>query len=148
MLLIAILITNAVTGFSQQSKRNTYLIVRFESGVNYNNDRYDRFFYILAEGGNPYATDVYRLLPFKTGTLEVNTGGSFFYGEIDSVSKYYNYFNTHTAAMEYMAKKGWQLVTVISEIYTEVKRDYKSLSDNEYPIVSSKPVYYFKKELE
>ena len=147
LLLIIFLAATSTTSLGQYPKANTYLVIRFQETLNYNNERNDPFYFIVPEGGNPNAAEIYRLISYKSGPFDENTGGSFFYGEIDTSARYYNYFNTHTAGMEYLAKREWQLVTVISEIYTQLKSESADGRYYPVPVVLSRPVYYFKKEI-
>lgn len=57
---------------------------------------------------------------------------------------YYNYFTNPTAALEYLAKHGWQLVSVLPQMIPNLNYD----TGTQRLIVLSRPVFYLKKEVE
>jgi hypothetical protein len=142
---IAFLLISAIA-IGQQSRISTNLIVRFDE--NYSKNTSSRYYIIRADWGNPNAALVYNLIPYKPEKDAINTGGVFFQPENDTANTYYNYFPSPTAAMEYLSHRGWHLVTVISEVVSGEK--FVSLGSSNTPIttVSSRPIYYFKKELQ
>lgn len=130
--------------YCQEYKQSTNLIVRFQSGFSKNTG--NTYYIINADAGNPNAVLIYNLIPYKPERDAVNTGGVFFIPENDTTNAYYNYFATPTSAMEYLSHRGWHLVSVISEVTS----DYTFPGSSNHPIttVSSRPVYYFKKDLQ
>lgn len=142
-LLSCVFVIFAIIASGQDLKRSTNLVVRFEDKFDRGNNR--KYYILHAEDGNPNATAVYNLISYKPERDAINTGGTFFVPENDTASAYYNYFTTPTAAMEYLGRRGWHLVTVISEVTSGYT--YPSSSDRTFTTVSSRPVYYFKKEL-
>jgi len=145
LLLIPCFFLAVQTTFSQPVHKSTYLIVRIGVAYNYNNDR---FYTLNAEAGNPYADEVYRLLPYITKKDADHTKASF-YDEYKNDFYYYNYFPNATEAILYLSEHGWQLVTVYNEIASGTRDIAPAGSLNYYPVttVSSQPVYYFKKDL-
>lgn len=151
LLLLAFLFT--LTGFAQKGKKkNVFLVVRLQSDryriksetVNaegFFDWHYEPYYKIDAEAGNPYASDVYALVPFvepKGKTDRNPVGVNFYYNRNDTSTTYFNYFKTATEALLFFSNTGWDLFTVITETHSGYPR-YTLENDT---------IYYFKKEVE
>ena len=146
-LLLAILITSiSFSSLAQHSPKMSYLVVRLDVKTDHFHKK--GFVCINAEQGNPAAADLYSLMPYDT---ERGPGTAFsFYSETpDTAVAYYNYFTNTTEALLFLSAKGWHLLSVNNEISTsgEFMRAANGLDLVPIASVSSRPIYYFKKEL-
>jgi hypothetical protein len=140
-LLSVVLALISITGFSQQQKRTHYLTTWFEKKYDYTAGHY--YHLMFAELGNSDVPEVSSLVVYKSGK-NLKNKDVYFYSELnDSARVYYNYFTNPTAALEYLAKHGWQLVSVVPQLIPDF--NYTSTSR---PIVLSRSIFYLKKETE
>jgi len=112
-------------------------------GVRNTNDYidYQKYYTINTDTNNPHATGIYALVPYKLSKAKnyANTlGASFYYERNDSTKYYFNYFRSATEALLFLSEMNWELVTVISEANWTTGQIF----------IESRPVYYFKKEIE
>ena len=144
ILLLLLFFSAALYINSQTTKKVTYLIVRID--YDYNKSSESPFYKIYAEQGNPFAKEVYALIPFKTDKKAINTGGAYYYERTDTSKVFYNYFKNVTEAFLFLSENNWELVN----IYTQITSSYETTSGGNYPYttVSSYPVYYFRKSIE
>lgn len=140
-LLSVVLVLLSITVYSQQQKRTKYLAVWFEKKYDYAADHY--YHLMFAELGNADVPEVSSLVVYKSAK-NLRNKEVYFYSELnDSASVYYNYFTNPTAALEYLAKHSWQLVSVVPQLIPDF--NYTSTSR---PIVLSRSIFYLKKEVE
>lgn len=142
-LLAALFAFYTFPGFSQQ-KTIKYLTVWFERKVDYQADQYYHF--MLAEVGNYYPPEIFNLVIYKSERDLKNKDVFFYHNQNDTAKYFYNYFSNPTAALEYLGKNGWQLVSVMSQVTSG--RDHEYSNDMKIPVatVSSYPKYFLKKE--
>jgi hypothetical protein len=133
--------------FSQQNIKTTYLVVRM------NEDQLDnlfkkKFVRIIADGGNQYAIDIYSLRLFDPSKKAINGEYKYYDGKNDTVASagLYNYFENTTQALMFIAGKGWELISVVSEVSSSYKFERDPAGQlTIIPTITSTPVYYFKK---
>jgi hypothetical protein len=136
----------AIAGYSQQQKRTIYLTVWFLKTFERDTDR--DYYLMNAETGNATAPEVFDLVIYRSPNDPANKDVDFYHRQNDSSKAYFNYFRNPTAGLEYLGKKGWQLVSVTNEVSSDHKfvRHY-----DEYHVVTtvaSRAMYYFKKEVD
>lgn len=140
-LLSVVLAFISITAFGQQQKRTNYLTIWFEKKFDYSAEHY--YHLMFAELGNADVAEVSSLVVYKSGK-NLKNKEVYFYSELnDSAKAYYNYFTNPTAALEYLAKHGWQLVSVVPQLIP----DY-NYAGGSRPIVLSRSIFYLKKEVE
>jgi hypothetical protein len=138
--IVLALITMSV--FSQQQKRINYLTIWFEKKYNYTAKHY--YHLMIAELGNAGVPEVSSLVVYKS-ERNLKNNEVYFYSEFnDSAKAYYNYFTNPTAALEYLSKHGWQLVSVAPQMIPDLNYD----TGTRRLITLSRPVFYLKKETE
>ena len=122
------------------------MIVRID--YDYNKSSETPFYKIYAEQGNPFAKEVYALIPFKTDKKAINTDGAYFHERTDTSKIFYNYFKNVTEALLFLSENKWELVSIYNQITSDYKTERVRGDYYPYTTVSSYPVYYFKKEIE
>lgn len=143
ILLFAALFLFTLPSFGQEEETETYLIVRIEL----QNVKGNSYYTINAEPFNNHALAIYDLVPFPRNLFIPNKAISFYYNRPDTLTKYYNYFKSETEALDFMGSAQWQLVTVLSELKSEKKAEGYGSDERPYSMVSSRPVYYFRKKV-
>lgn len=142
-LLAALFALYTFPGFSQQ-KTIKYLTVWFERKVDYQADQY--YHLMLAEVGNYYPPEILNLAIYKSGTDLKNKNIFFYHQKNDTAKYFYNYFSNPTAALEYLGKNGWQLVSVANEVNSDHKLVYGSRDETPVTTITALAKYYLKKE--
>ena len=130
---------------SAQSAAIDYVQVRFVQVYDYGNSRY--YFTLNAEWGSDSAKSLYTLLKYDAKRNGNNTGGRLYHVTGFPADRLYNYFLSPTEGLNYMSRKGWQLI----DIYTEAHSGYDNQRTGAGEIVpittvGSKPVYCFRKQ--
>lgn len=140
-LLCVVFALSSITVYSQQQKRINYLTIWFEKKYNHTAEHY--YHLMFAELGNSDVPEVSSLVIYKS-ERNLKNKEVYFYSELnDSASVYYNYFTNPTAALEYLAKHGWQLVSVVPQLIPDF-----NYTNTSRPIVLSRSIFYLKKEVE
>lgn len=136
--------TFAQTGI-EQKKTKTYLIASFEMRYDKANKQY--FQVIQPQKGVNPADEVYALLNYNIKTGVINENGAFYHKSNDEGKKLYNYFTTTTEGLNYMASRGWSVISVYQEISSDAENKL-AVSGDVVPVaaVSSKPVFVFAKD--
>ena len=145
-LLFIALILFLLPGYTQKNPKFTYAIV----SVNSNYDKWNKktWYNINAESIARYSPEITSLVKYNDEKGAINPLATFYYERKDTTSPYFNYFLSAVEAIQFLVDNQWQLVTVNNVIAS----DYDNVSgpDSKYiPItkVTSRPVYYFKKEV-
>jgi len=94
-----------------------------------------RYLKIVEQSGNQLAWDIVSLVGYDEWKNTIYRD-MIYDGYLDSTRKYYNYFESPALAFQFLADNRWELITVYSENYSEGQ------------FVYSRPVYYFKKEIQ
>lgn len=87
---------------AQEKPKNNYLIIRIKIEKDLNMSRYGCS--IIAEGGCDSAKSIYNLKDYNFKKNANNDDHSFYYNYIDNSTSKYNFFNTPTEALNFMAK--------------------------------------------
>lgn len=128
---------------AQKSEASSYLIVRLVESKDYAID--STYWKILADAGNPHATEIYQLHPFPNQKVPPGYHVHFYKTEKDA-PPLFNYFQTPTAALNFLSVKGWHLMAVIAETNTRIEREWAEGKTVLIPMVSTIPVYYFRRQ--
>jgi hypothetical protein len=136
----------AFSGYSQQQKRATYITVWFQKTMD--REVKNEYYLMNAETGNATAPEIFDLVIYRSTKDLANQHVDFYHKQNDSVKTYFNYFRNPTAGLEYLGKKGWQLVSVTSEVSSDNKIKFHMGEYVGLTTVSSRLMYYFKKEIE
>lgn len=147
LLLTVLFITLPEKGYSQADKKETYAIINIEGLYDKPNKRY--WCKINAEYTGKYSKEISSLVTYSLEKGITNTGASFYFEKKDTSTVYFNYFLNTAEAMQFLADHQWKLVSVNNQ----VSSDYENVRDGESKLVpitkvSSRPVYYFKKEVQ
>jgi hypothetical protein len=146
ILLISLFILSAtLKSFCQTNDAFTYLIVNIDVKLNYTGNKYNAV--INAEATNKYAAKIYSLKAYDGSIIGINKGAAFFSDHTDSAQAIYNYFQNATEALQFLADDKWVLITVISEVNSSYKNENGVNGLVPITTVSSRPVYYFKKQI-
>jgi hypothetical protein len=131
-------------GFTQETSRQNYLLVRVDTDYDFANKR--NAFFIIAETGCDAAKNIYSLKKYDFKKNAVNTHGIFYYDRKDTANNLYNYFLSTTEALNFLSYCGWSLVTSYDEIFSGYDNQ-KNGAGEIVPVttVSSRPVFCFKK---
>lgn len=131
--------------FAQEKVATSYLVVRIETQKDYSMERYGCS--IIAEGGCDSARAIYNLKKYNFKKNAANNESSFYYNHADTATAYYNFFQSPTEALNFMAKNGWTLFYIYSETSSGWEVEKNGSGSESFPIttISSKPVFYFKK---
>ncbi|HEY1114241.1 MAG TPA: hypothetical protein VGE66_11800 [Chitinophagaceae bacterium] len=143
LLLFVVLLFCTLPLFAQEEEVETYLIVRIQR----QNNKSNPYFTIEADLHNDHALALYELMPFDKTLFVPKKGIHFYYNRPDSAEQYYNYFKSESEALDFIGKQQWGLVTVLSEVSTDKRSDGFAPNDRIYTMVSSRPVYYFRKKV-
>ncbi len=146
LLLISLFIlSGTLKSFCQTNDAFTYLIVNINTKYDHPNSKY--YALINAERANKYAAKIYSLKAYDGGKNAVNSGAVFFVGLTDSTQAIYNYFQNASEALQFLADDNWVLITVISEVNSSYQNENGPNGLVPITTVSSRPVYYFKKQI-
>lgn len=143
LLLLLFFLPLACNSFAQDNEVETYLIIRIKRL----NDKANPYYTIDAEPFNNNALDIYELVPFVKNYFVPKKGISFYYNRPDTLTQYYNYFKSETEALDFMGSKQWQLVTVLSELSSDLSTSLIGATTTPYTSINSRPVYYFRKKV-
>ncbi len=138
LLILLFILSGTLKSFCQNNDAFTYLVVNINAKYDFPNSKY--FAVINAEASNKYAAKIYSLNPYDGSKKVINRGAVFFAEHKDSAQSIYNYFVNASEALQFLADDKWILITVISEVNS-------SYTNENGTIVSSRPVYYFKKQI-
>ena len=131
LLLICFLL--GVICYSQKTHRTTYVIVVLQQDKGELTKK--RYFKIVEQSGNDLAWDIVSLVPYDEWNQTIYTD-MVYHGYLDSTKKYYNYFEKPADAFQFLADNSWELVAVYPEQFSEGQNIY------------TRPIYYFKKQLQ
>jgi hypothetical protein len=145
LLLIAFSFFIVTTIFSQLPFRNSYITVTFEQNTGALTKK--SYFKIVESSGNQFAWEIISLVNYDEWNNTIYTD-MFYDGYLDSTRKYYNFFEKTADAFQFLADNSWELVTVCNEVYSQ--RIYEYYDGKQLPVntVYSRPVYYFKKQIQ
>jgi hypothetical protein len=138
LIITCLFIYLSLTSFSQTDTSTNYLFVRI--GMEYDNTSLKNYYLINAERGCDNAREIYDLKAYNNKKKAINEGGVFYPAKKDSVYPYFNYFNSATEILNYMAKNGWGLLIIHNEMTTN--------RDDWFPLataVGTRPLFCFKK---
>ena len=143
--LIYILLFFSLNSYAQEKIATSYLAIRIETKYDYSIDRYGCT--IIAEGGCDAAKSIYNLRKYNFKKNANNDESSFYYNHIDTATNLYNFFNTPTEVLNFMAKNGWTLFNIYPETSSGSTLERNGSGGEFFPIttISSRPVFYFKK---
>lgn len=133
----------AANCYSQSSKVDKYLLVRLNTDYDVTTKK--TFTSIIAEGGCDSAIVFYLLKKFNTAKNAVNTEASYYYLNGDTATVLYNYFQTNTEALNFIAKKGWTLISTYIDIWSGYNTERGDTGLMPVTTVASRPVFCFKK---
>ena len=144
-IIFCLLLISLFNASAQEKPKNNYLIIRIKIERDFSMSRYGCS--IIAEGGSDSAKSIYNLKEYNFRKNANNSEHSFYFNSIDTATALYNFFNTPTEALNFMAKNGWTLLFV----YSETTSGYEQQEGSEsklFPIttIASSPVYYLKNE--
>ncbi len=141
LILFLLIISSSL--LAQKQEASTYLVVRLPYTYDANNKNY--FFKIQSDWGAPNAQEIYNLKEYANQKGAVNNLACTYYNKTDTCTQFYNYFVNTSDALNFLAKNGWQVVSVYSEIFSDYKNERGP--DGLMPIttVSSSPVYVIRK---
>lgn len=143
-LLFLFLMLSSSFCFAQTKTDPSYLLLYIDQEYDVVNKRNYRT--INAEVGCDAAIDIYKLMVYDNKKNAKNIEASFYTDRNDSAKLIYNYFFSATEILNYLAKKGFVLVTIYNDIFSDYR--YKDNGKGEsVPIttVGSRPVFCFKK---
>ena len=142
-LLIIVLISNFL--FSQLST-NELLIVYIQPG--WNKEKKVKYYTIYPDPGINAATDLYQLKSVRE-LLPADDDPDYYekkkqrFKTINQDSIIYNYFETESAALNFIVSKKWKLLSVMTNVVTIEERAYTS---NAYANTYTTPKYLFVRE--
>ncbi len=142
-LLSFIFIYISLLSFGQTKTEISYLLLHIDGSYDNTNNR--NYLIINAEIGCDAAIDIYKLKVYDNKRKAINTDAVFYTDRIDSIKPIYNYFYSSTEILNYLSKKGFTLVTIYNDIFSDYKNE--GINGNFFPIttVGSRPVFCFKK---
>ena len=139
-----LIISTSLNCYSQSKSPGSYILIRFLQQYDHSNKR--DYYTIYAERDCDSAKDVYSLLYYNNNKNVIDTNDVYAYNKNDTTTILFNYFLSPTEGLNYMSKKGWNLIT----IYTEISSGYdtqNTWNGDKIPIttISSRPVFCFVK---
>jgi hypothetical protein len=144
IVLLILIASLSIAAYTQQQKRTSYLTVWYEKV------KTGRFIYYImnAERGNFPVPEVFELVIFRSERDIDKQDVSFYHEQKDSAKTQFNYFGNPTAGLDYLAEKGWQLISVTNEISSGHKFVNEMGVFVPVTTISSRQLYYLKKEIE
>lgn len=123
----------------------SYIIVKIKTNWDYN--KKNNFCSLDIERGNKYASELYSLVNYQNTAPQTDAVYSIEKNKERALnsSKNFNYFINATEAFNYLAKFGWYLENVFTNISTEPQSTMEGGEVFYYPKITSEPVYIFKK---
>jgi hypothetical protein len=143
--LLSIFLTiSSLSSFAQTKPETNYLLLYINQDYDHTNKR--GYFSINAEIGCDAAIEIYKLKVYDNNKRAINTDAVFYKDRADSSKAMYNYFYSSTEILNYLSKKGFTLVTIYNNIFSDYKRENDGKGEL-VPIttVGSRPVFCFKK---
>ena len=130
---------------AQSSAKHSYLIVPIPRLYNQGIDSV--YSIIEAERGNPYAREVYALLPFYSGQNVLGTMENFYSRRTDTSRLFFNFFENTTEAIQFLSENGWELFSVSNDIRSASDTHESGGLYLPYTTIVASPVYYFRKAI-
>ena len=147
LLLIISLLIFLKSGYSQNNAKTTYSIIRIETAYDYSKETYFRK--IVAESITQYSKEIGNLISYNNQKKATNTGATFYSARNDTTSAYFNYFSNTTEAIQFMANNHWQLISIYNEISSNYENIREAVGEKLITMtkITSRPVYYFRKDI-
>ena len=123
----------------------SYLIIKIKTNWDYKNKT--SFCSLDVEKGNKYANELYSLINYQNTGRQTDA----VYNNEDKkeksnfAEKKFNYFVNATEAFNYLAKLKWYLDNVFTNVSTKAESTTEVNGTFYYPVITSEPVYIFKK---
>lgn len=123
----------------------SYIIIKIKTNWDYT--KKSNFCSLDIEKGNKYASELYFLVNYQNTAPQTDAVYSIEKNKekAPNSSKNFNYFINVTEAFNYLAKFGWYLENVFTNISTEPESTVEGGEVFYYPKITSEPVYIFKK---